>query len=90
MSGDELKTILTNSGIKMTEAATLFVVSRHAVYDWIDGTIPKNKLIRSNTERMCVLLNKAVELKQLPLPPKTPRHMRMQLIRNILQKLHRS
>lgn len=90
MTGDELKAILDKSGIKKTEAALLFVVSRHAVYDWIDGTIPKNKLIRTNTERMVKLIEKAVESGELPLPPRTPRNMRLQLIKGILQKLYRS
>ena len=63
-----LKETLDNAGIRVTEAAELFHVSRATVYDWMnrDERERKSKYLYDSAKKICVFLDKAVALGTLP------------------------
>lgn len=89
MTGDEMQKILFDAGVRVTEAAELFRVSRHALYGWFAGIPARNKFVYENSVKLLSLMKSATIAGYLPVPCGTRRLDRLPLIKNALRKIYR-
>lgn len=89
MKGEEMQKVFFDAGLRVTEAADLLRVSRHALYDWFKGTPARNKFTFDTAIKITKLIGIATKMGHLPLPPRTRKAERMGLIKTALKKAYR-
>lgn len=66
MTHEELKSIMDAAGIRPTEAAEIFHVSRSTVYEWYNGVEPKSSYLWDAAARAAEMVHRATIAGKLP------------------------
>ena len=85
MTGQAMRQILLQAGVRFTEAAQLFQIDRSTLYHWFDGIMPKNKFLYVNAEQIVSKIQRAMRTGELPLQGTTGKE-RLPVIAAILKK----
>ena len=86
MTSEELKYILKDSKITISEIADIFQMTRQTLYRWLKGVKPRQKIAYQVVTSYFAQLQKAVERGDLPLPKEIKRSERKAVIKALLKR----
>ena len=68
MTPCEMKTILSEAGVRVSDAAEMFHVSRGTVYRWLEGlTVPRQESTFATAIMICERIKRATARGELPI-----------------------
>lgn len=88
MSHEAFKTVFERSGLTKSELGYIFQVSRQTIYDWYNGTEPKQAGVGQRFEVYTAALGKAMSKKALPMPTGLTKEVRKHRLLTIATQLH--
>jgi transcriptional regulator with XRE-family HTH domain len=86
MTSEELKQILKNSKITISEIADIFQMTRQTLYRWLRGVKPRQKIAYQVVTSYFMRLQKAIERGDLPLSKDIKRSERKAVIKELLKR----
>ena len=87
MTGEELETALTSAGVRQSEAAELFKITRPTLTRWFAGVIPKQVVVYDVACQITRVLLMAVKMGRLPVSSDIKGKARLALIRVTIKEV---
>jgi DNA-binding XRE family transcriptional regulator len=82
--------LMHTAGLQASEMATLCEVTKPTIYNWGKGKPPRSQAVFARAQKICGLIERAVEQGSLPISPDVEALKRYETICNVLKNILRS